>query len=108
MSSFDYLWQLIGNRGCVADFYKSEAARVWSGYTLEQQREIYRAIRDKLNAGNFVHYNPVKAIRENVPKERRQQQLSYNDYYRTYGTTEEVDGWRRVFLPQLEKTIYVK
>ena len=57
---------------------------------------------------NFVHYNPVKAIRENVPKERRQQQLSFDDYYRTYGTTEEVDGWRRVFLPQLEKTIYVK
>ena len=108
MSTFDHLWLLLGNHGGIADFFKEEASQVWSGYTLEQQREIYRAIRDKLRAGRFVHYNPVKAIRENVPKERRRQQLSFNDYYRTYGTTEEVDGWRRVFLPQLEKTIYVK
>ena len=108
MSTFDHLWLLLGNHGGIADFFKEEASRVWSGYTLEQQREIYRAIRDKLSAGRFVHYNPVRAIRENVPKERRQQQLSFDDYYRIYGTTEEVDGWRRVFLPQLEKTIYVK
>ena len=108
MSTFDHLWLLLGNHGGIADFFKEEASRVWSGYTLEQQREIYRAIRDKLSAGKFVHYNPVQALRENAPKERRQQQLSFNDYYRTYGTTEEVDGWRRVFLPQLEKTIYVK
>ena len=37
-----------------------------------------------------------------------QQILSYADYYTRFGTTEEVDGWRRVFLPEQQKTIYVK
>jgi hypothetical protein len=36
------------------------------------------------------------------------QTLSFNDYYTKFGTTEERDGWRRVFLPEKQKTIYVK
>ena len=107
METFKFLWDLLSKHG-VIERYKDDALCIWEHYPIENQREIYRAIRDKLRAGRFVHYNPVRAIRENVPKERRQQQLSYDDYYRTYGTTEEDDGRRRVFLPQLEKTIYVK
>ena len=107
MNSFDFLWQLVGTHGSVAENYKAELARIWDEYELEQQRVIYRTIRDKLRAGKFVHYNPVKAIRDNAPK-KKQQILSFDEYYNRYGTTEEKDGWKRKFLPEERKTIYVK
>jgi hypothetical protein len=107
MDSFYYLIKLLLPHGVIRRNI-DEASRIWSGYTLDEQRKIYSRIRDKLRAGAFVSYYPDMAILENAPKEREQQQLSFSDYYRKYGTTEEVDGWRRVFLPQLEKTIYVK
>ena len=68
MNSFDYLWQLIKDHGRICEWHKTEASRVWDGYTLDEQRAIYRSIRDKLHAGKFVHYNPVIAIQENAPK----------------------------------------
>ena len=107
MTSFDFLWLLLESHG-VVERYKAEAAQLWETYTLEQQRAIYRSIRDKLRAGRFVHYNPVKAVRENAPKQRPLQTLSYADYYRRYGTTLETDGWQRRFLPEKQTTIYVK
>jgi len=108
MSSFDFLWQLVCNHGGVAENYKADLARVWDEYSLDQQRCIYRSIRDKLRAGKFVNYNPVKAVRENAPKRKPPQVLSFHDYYRQFGTTEEKGGWKRVFLPEKQTTIYVK
>ena len=108
MTSFDFLWLLVSAHGSVAEMHKNELARVWDEYTLEEQRAIYRSIRDKLRAGRFVHYNPVKAVRDNAPKLRPLQTLSYADYYRRYGTTLETDGWQRRFLPEKQTTIYVK
>jgi hypothetical protein len=43
-----------------------------------------------------VHYNPVLALRDNAPKKRLPQTLTYRDYYARYGTTEEQDGWKMV------------
>ena len=40
--------------------------------------------------------------------EPQHQTLSYEAYYAKYGTTEDRDGWRRVFIPEQRKTIYVK
>ena len=107
MSTFDFLWQLVANHGGVAEYYKAELARVWAEYSLEEQRIIYCAIRDKLRAGRFVSYNPVKAVRENAPKAKAPQMLSYADYYAKYGTTEERDGWKMV-NPTGQKVVYVK
>ena len=108
MSTFDFLWQLVQNHGGVAENYKAELARVWAEYSLEEQRFIYRSIRDKLRADKFVNYNPVKAVRENAPKARPPQVLSFAEYYKQYGTTEEVGGWVRKYLPEKQTTIYVK
>ena len=108
MSSFDFLWQLVQNHGSVAEFHKAELARVWDGYTLEQQRAIYRSIRDKLRADKFVNYNPVRAVQENAPRAKPPQVLTFADYYKRYGTTEECDGWMRKYLPEKQATIYVK
>ena len=108
MSTFDFLWQLVANHGGVAENYKAELARVWAEYSLEEQRFIYRSIRDKLRADKFVNYNPVKAVRENAPKAKPPQILTFAEYYKRYGTTEESGGWVRKYLPEKQTTIYIK
>ena len=106
MSSFDFLWQLLENHGVVPS-KKAECARLWDGYTLQQQRDIYRSIRDKLRAGKFVHYDPVRAVKENAPRQLTTT-LSFNDYYARFGTTEEQGGWKRIFIKEQQKTVYIK
>ena len=105
MSSFDFLWQMLDKHG-VIERYKADCARLWDRYNLAQQRAIYRSIRDKLQAGKFVNYNPVKAVLDNVPT-TKVQTLSYADYYKLFGTTEERDGWRMA-NPTGNKVIYIK
>ena len=107
MGTFDFIWQLLESHGAIPS-RKAEAAQLWATFNLQQQRYIYRCIRDKLRAGKFVHYNPVQAIKENAPKAPKVQTLSYADYYAKFGTTEEQNGWQRTFLPEQQKTIYVK
>ena len=104
METFAFIWLLLESHGVVPS-KKQECAQLWATFTLEQQRHIYRTIRDKIRAGKFVHYNPVKAIQENVPKQ--QQQMSFADYYAKYGTTEEKDGWKMA-NPTGNKVIYIK
>ena len=107
MLIFDSIWDLVKNHGGVAEFYKSEAARLWDTYSEQQREHIYRAIESKLNAGKFVHYNPVKAFQENAPKARKIV-ISADEYYRIYRTQANQDGWVRTYLPDEQKTIYVK
>ena len=83
----------------------AECLRLWETLTARQQQKIYDTIRDKLQAGKFVHYDPVKAIKDNIPKV---QIISADAYYRIYDTQENRDGWVRVFLKEQHKTIYVK
>ena len=107
MDSFFYIYQLLESHGVIPN-KKDEASRVWSQYTLEQQRQIYRSIQQKLAQGKFVHYNPVIAIRDNAPRAPSMQIISADEYYRRFGTQENLDGWVRTFLPEQQKTIYVK
>ena len=106
MTSFDFLWKLLDEHG-VIERYKGEAFDLWNTLTLDQQRATYRSIRDKIRAGKFVNYHPVKAIRDNIPKPPKIQILSFNDYYAKYGTTEEKDGWKMA-NPTGQQVIYVK
>jgi len=108
MVIFDTLWTLVEQHGSVAEFYKADLARLWDTYTDDQRQAIYDAIRTKLQRGLFVHYNPVKAVLDNAPKPPKVQKLSYAEYYAKYGTTEEQGGWKRVFMKDEQKTIYVK
>ena len=103
MTSFDYLWRLLDSHG-VIESRKGEAAELWDTFNIHQQRHIYRKIRDKIRAGKYVDYNPVKAIRDNRPKLLR---LSFDDYYKHYGTSTPMDGWQMV-NPTGQKVIYVK
>ena len=99
--------QLIGmlNTRPVVPGKTAECLRLWESLNARQQQQIYDTIRSKLQAGKFVHYNPVKAIQDNTPKV---QVISADEYYRRYGTQTNQDGWERKFLPAQHKTIYVK
>ena len=105
---FNEFWKLVEHHGRVAAFYKAECEYLWTTYTPEQQEAIVRTIEHKLRTGRFVHFNPANAMRDNAPRTFQQQTLSYNEYYRTFGTTDEVSGWKKVFIPEQQKTIYVK
>ena len=107
MDSFGWIWQLLAPQG---EFCRRMAAcrRLWDSFDLEKQRAIYRTIRDKLAAGEFVSENPYYAIYDNAyPPRKRQRIMSYADYYAKYGTTEERDGWRMV-KPQHGNVYYEK
>ena len=98
--------QLIGllNTRPIVPGKTTECLRLWESLTERQQQQTYDTIRNKLQAGKFVHYDPVKAIKDNTPKK---QIISADEYYRRYGTQANQDGWVRVFLPEEQRTIYV-
>ena len=105
--TFVHICKLLTDHGIVPDEIH-DAEEEWNKYSLDQQRAIYRSIRDKIRAGKFVNYHPVLAIRENAPKAPRIIVISAAEYYRKYGTQANQDGWVRKFLPDQHKTIYVK
>ena len=105
---FQDFWTLVASRGRVAHFYQSECEHLWRTYSPEQQQQIYDTINEKLRAGKFVSYRPTDAIHDNAPKAPRTLIISADEYYRRYGTQTEHDGWKRTFLPEQQKTIYVK
>ena len=102
------LWQLLYEHGASAK--KEEGTRrYWTTLPPEQQRQVFNIISTKLSKNQFVQYDPIRAIKENLRLCSHQPQtLSYADYYTRYGTTEECDGWKRQYLPDQQKTIYVK
>ena len=105
---FKDFWTLVEFHGSVAGYYQTECEALWNTYSPEQQQAIYNAISEKLASGRFVHFVPTKAIRDNAPKAPRMQIISADEYYRRYGTQADLDGWVRTFLPEQQKTIYVK
>ena len=105
MSEFTELWALLRQHGS-SNKYETECASLWASYTPDMQQRIYESIRTKLAQGRFVHYDPLRAIKENAHA-MRQQTLSYAEYYKRYGTTEERDGWKMA-NPSGNRVIYVK
>ena len=106
--NFEDFWPLVENHGSVAYFHKNECENLWRGLSPEQQQAVYDAIQRKLHSGLFVHYDPAKAVRDNLPKAPRIQIISADEYYRRYNTQANQNGWVRTFLPDQQKTIYIK
>lgn len=108
MKTFEEIWALLSPQG---EFKRRRGAceRLWQGYEPGRQEAIYNTIAGKLQRGEFVNQNPYFAIEDNTQEARpRLQTLSYADYFARFGTTEEQGGWRRRFLPEEHKTVYVK
>lgn len=76
METFNQLWQLFASRGALASQY-NDAEQLWASYNTDQQQQIYNAIRNKIEQGIFVHYNPSQAIRENARTRHLAQPTNY-------------------------------
>lgn len=105
MITFEDLWQELRAHGSSRK-REDECRELWESYPPEKRQCIYDSIHVKLSQNKFVHYDPLRAIRENA-QACADQILSYSAYYARYGTTEERDGWQMA-NPTGEKVIYVK
>ena len=106
MIPFETLWELLEPKKEYEPVRK-RCLLLWSTFSPEKQQAIYSTIRNRKKEHLFVDYNPLFAI-ERFSKTPQKQTLSFNDYYAKFGTTEEQNGWRRVFLPNEQRTIYIK
>ena len=108
MILFEEIWPKLYEHGASAK-QEEGTRRYWQTLNPEQQEQAFVTITTKLKGGGFVWYDPIRAIKEAVRQvSKRKLQLTFAEYYQRYGTTEEVDGWRRVFIKEQEKTIFVK
>ena len=105
MSLFNELWLLLREHGSSSK-RENECASLLASYSPTVQQQIYQSIRSKLAQGKFVHYDPYRAIQENA-RAVCTQTLSYNEYYKRYGTTEEKEGWK-MENPTGQRVIYVR
>lgn len=94
MTSFEYLWALLEPKK-EYEPVRNRCLRLWETFPLEQQRRIYRTIRERKKESLFVDYNPLFAI-QRFSQPPKPQTLSFRDYYAKFGTTEEQNGWRMV------------
>ena len=77
------------------------AQRIWEQSSLHKQQAIIAWLETH---GAYKGRNPYFFILDFKPQ---QMQMSFNDYYARYGTTEERDGWK-MENPTGQKVIYVK
>ena len=106
MESFDYIWQLLAP---VPKFFnrKRKCFDMWQNLSLDEQRAIYNRIKARKESGQFVNDNPYFALMDSIaPQEPKE--MAFDDYYKKYGTTEDTDGWKRKFIEDEGRTIYVK
>ena len=95
MVSFESFWALHNPR---PEYHHMRrfCEKTWNALPPEKQEIIYRSIENKKSKNQFVDYNPYYAIQKNGNPTRRTYQMSFNDYYTRYGTTEERDGWKMI------------
>ena len=106
MISFEQFWTLHDPRPEYRHMRRF-CEKTWNSLPPDKQECIYRTIETKKTQNKFVDYNPYYAIQKNASPPRRTMQLSYNEYYARYGTTEEKDGWQMA-NPTGNKVIYIK
>ena len=100
---FEQYWQLIGGNVQFSD-RKAATETLWA-----QHPEKHDAIIQWLQKhGQYTGRNPYFFILDFQVNKKRRQELSFNEYYQRYGTTEEQGGWQRQFIPQQQTTIFVK
>lgn len=107
---FNEIWKLLNPQG---EYKRRLGAcqRLWRGYSEALQQGIYSALSEAKRCG-CIKANPYFAIEDAAidlqAQKPRNQTMSFDDYYKRYGTTEEADGWKRVYKPEERTTVYVK
>ena len=105
MEDFELFW----------DLYKPEdefinrrnaTCRLWHERSETDRQAMIAELQQH---GAPKHRNPYFYVQDfRIRPAARQQTLSFAEYYNRYGTTEETDGWKRVFEADKQRTIYVK
>ena len=107
MITFFEIWTLLEPKVEYANLF-SHCQRLWDSWSPDKQEKVFLKIERKKTEKKFVDYNPLLALRHNaIEPSKRQEILSFNEYYSRYGTTEERDGWHMA-NPTGNKVIYVK
>ena len=78
------------------------AQRLWEQSSSEKRQAIIAWLETH---GRYKGRNPYFFILDFKPQ---QIQLSYDDYYARFKTTEEQDGWRREYRAEEQRTVYIK
>ena len=101
MATFSDLWQLLYDHGS-SNYYKPQCNQIWDELSPARKQRLYDNISGMLRDGRFVSYNPLQAIHDNLPRKEqvRTRTMTYGEYYSTYGTTEETDGWEQRKTPE--------
>ena len=96
MITFEQFWQMLYDHGS-RNYYQNEAYVRWSELSPDVQQQLYNRIRQKLDEGRYVDYNPLEAIHDNLPRKAQVRTLTmtYEEYYHTYRTTTDKDGWEK-------------
>ena len=102
MENFDEFWELFDPE---PEFNNRRRAcrELWEKKSEQLQQAILAFLRSGKQRSSRNPYYFLADFRI-----RPQETLSYADYYARFGTTEEQGGWQRKFLPEQQKTIYVK
>ena len=100
---FNIFWTLF-NPDATFTNRRDAAEQAWNDCP-EKHESIINWLRQH---GNYRGRNPYFFIMDWQNKQTLHETLSYADYYARYGTTEEQDGWKRVYIAAEQKTVYVK
>ena len=100
--SFENFWDLFSPDPEFAN-RRAATSLQWDLCSDAKKEAIIKALTDGKPKSTRNPYFYVQDFRMRAP-----QTLSYADYYARFHTTEEQGGWVRKFLPEQQKTIYVK
>ena len=103
IEEFNRFWILFGVDETKYPKRRACTLKLWMDMPQERRDAIIEHLRQN---GAQPDKNPYFFIQDFQNKPR--QELSFKDYYARFGTTEEQGGWVRKFLPEQQKTIYVK
>ena len=103
IEEFNRFWILFGVDETKFPRRRACTLKLWMDMPQERRDAIIEHLRQY---GAQSDKNPYFFIQDFQNKPR--QELSFKDYYARFHTTEERDGWVRKFLPEQQKTIYVK
>ena len=103
------IWALLSPQG---EYKRRRGAceRLWEGYDEPTRKRVYEALRAARQEGRWINPNPYFAIEDTAIAEQRKhspQTLSFNEYYKRYGTTEEQGGWK-MENPTGQRVVYVR
>ena len=99
---FEIFWDLFSPDVTFANRYNA-ARSEWEKCPPQKQQAMLEWLRQH---GPYRGRNPYFFILDF--RENRTLQMSFDDYYKKYGTTADTDGWTKHFLPDEHRTIYVK